>query len=106
MSPSNYDFDTEVSAPSEVTNFINGFAVASRGSSHKHLLPTPIDLGDREPALCGVVPALGWTEPETVDQWFCYTCLVRLQQMYDADDQRLTPQDRQRYRELTRGLVK
>lgn len=86
-------------------DFINGWAYASRASSHRHALPTPIDLGDREAALCNQQPVFGWVEDSSArDKFYCHSCLVRLGNMYADDDPRLTTADRVRWRAVEKEL--
>jgi len=90
------------SQPTEsgTVDFIGAWASAHEQSSHLHILPTPIDIGDKDQALCGVVPAIVWTESKVPETYYCHTCLVRFQQMYSEDDRRLSPADRSEWRRI------
>lgn len=92
-------------APEEIKPFIGGWGVVSHAHRILHLLPYPMDLGTYGVALCGSSPigSLGWQEiPDEAPfyRFRCSPCVNKFRIMYDEDDERLTPQDRQAYRDL------
>lgn len=91
------------------TPFINGWAVASHGHRILHALPSPLDLGEYGPALCGNGPIgdKGWQEiPDEppYHRYRCSPCCNRFRVMYDEDSDLLTREDRRSYEGLVEEM--
>lgn len=92
-------------APEVVHPFISGWAISSHAHRILHALPFPLDLGEFGQALCGAgaIGSKGWQEIPDEAPFYsfrCSPCVNKFRIMYDEDDERLTPQDRQAFRDL------
>ena len=67
---------------------INGWALLFSDSTILHALAYPADLGDHDPALCGMGCARGWTEPLDglhEELFRCHSCVVEIEKLNAAD---------------------